>query len=231
MQTCWVLDAGLPGRAILLGERKEQGLGHGEEQERGAGQGGTYTVSAARSLLGATRRVLPDAVPSPSASAAADAQAPVYGWIAGACAAPSKGDRYVVEFTGRREFRILAYVDRFGRAFSTDRPLTAPPARRPDLDFARFVDEGPADMGRGPAETCADGHTAVRGARTDAERGPGARPDGEHGCVEVRTGGEDERQVARYLCKGGRYTFTDTWFDFGPHAAGLSYDEIGRAHV
>lgn len=207
-------------------------MGRGEEQGRSAGQGGTYTVSAARSLLGATRRVLPDAVPSPSAPAAADAQAPVYGWIAGACAAPSKGDRYVVEFTGRREFRILAYVDRFGRAFSTDRPLTAPPARRPDLDFARFVDEGPADMGHGPAETCADGHTAVRGARTDAERGPGARPDGEHGCVEVRTGGEDERQVARYLCKGGRYTFTDTWFDFGPHAAGLSYDDaLARAYL
>ena len=66
MQTCWVLDAGLPGRAILLGERKEQGLGHGEEQERGAGQGGTYTVSAAALLLGTTRRVLPDAVPQPS---------------------------------------------------------------------------------------------------------------------------------------------------------------------
>ena len=69
MQTCWVLDAGLPGRAILLGERKEQGLGHGEEQERGAGQGGTYTVSAAALLLGTTRRVLPDAVPPPSAPA------------------------------------------------------------------------------------------------------------------------------------------------------------------
>lgn len=186
-------------------------MGHGEEQGRGAGQGGTYTVSAAALLLGTTRRVLPDAVPPPSAPAAAGTAAPAYGWISGACAAPSKGDRYVVEFTGKRAFRILAYVDRFGRAFSTDRPLTAPPARRPELNFARFSDGDAPDAG-----------APARGARANVERG----------CVEVRADGEDERQVAQYTCENGRYTFTDTWYDFGPHAAGLSYDDaLARAYL
>ena len=61
---------------------------------------------AAALLLGTTRRVLPDAVPPPSAPAAAGTAAPAYGWISGACAAPSKGDRYVVEAM-RREGAML----------------------------------------------------------------------------------------------------------------------------
>ncbi len=162
-------------------------------------QGGTYTITATASLLGASRRVLPDAV-VPVAPACAGSPAPTYGWIAGACASPSKGDRYVVEFAGKREFRILAYVDRFGRVFTVDHPIVSPPARKPDLDFARFTEQEAAGE--------------------------------ERGCVEVRTDEGEGRQVAQYTRRRDRYTFSDTWFDFGPYAADLSYDDaLARAYL
>lgn len=170
-------------------------MGLGDEQ------GETYTISAAASLLGATHRVLVDAVP-PATLQPQGVAAPVYGWVSGAwvCASPSKSDRYVVEFVGKRQFRILAYIDRFGRVFSTNEPLTSPPARRPDLDFARFAEQ---DV-----------------------------PGEERGCVEVCAGGEGERQVAQYACTRSRYTLGDTWYDFGPYATDLTYDDaLARAYL
>ncbi|RDB61486.1 hypothetical protein C1878_10650 [Gordonibacter sp. 28C] len=162
-------------------------------------QGGTYTIAAGSSLWGASRRVLPDAV-VPIAPVPAGSPAPTYGWVTGACASPSKGDRYIVEFSGKRDFRILAYVDRFGRVFSVDHPIVSPPARKPDLDFARFAEQ----------------------EATGEERG----------CVEVRSGEGEGRQVAQYTRRRDRYTFSDTWFDFGPYGADLSYDDaLARAYL
>lgn len=37
--------------------------------------------------------------------------------------------------------RVVAYVDPFGRAFSEDAPLIAPPAREPDMQIARFPNQ------------------------------------------------------------------------------------------
>lgn len=124
---------------------------------------GVYTLTAAASLLGAARRELPDAVPplAPAATvsaavpgavpapALAPESAPVYGWITGACAAPNKGDHYIVKFLGKREFIILAYVDRFGRVFAQNFASVSPPAREPDLSFAFFADQDTPSVERG----------------------------------------------------------------------------------
>lgn len=100
-------------------------------------QGNTHTISTVASLLGAVRRVLPDAVPPLEPAL----QPLSYGWITGACAEPAKGDHYIVEFLSKREYRMLAYIDRHGRVFSVDGPITSPPAREPDLCFARFTEQ------------------------------------------------------------------------------------------
>ncbi len=65
------------------------------------------------------------------------------GWVCGALPAPFKDDRYLVEFTGRSEVRVLAYLDRFGRAFAADEPSEVPPARIPDLAFVRDDEVAP----------------------------------------------------------------------------------------
>ncbi|MCI8469780.1 MAG: hypothetical protein HFJ75_09955 [Eggerthellaceae bacterium] len=70
------------------------------------------------------------------------------GWVAGALPAPFRDDRYIVEFVGRGEVRVLAYLDRFGRAFSADEPSEVPPARTPDLSLVRDdAVRGDADEG------------------------------------------------------------------------------------
>lgn len=58
-----------------------------------------------------------------------------YGFVAHTLEAPQDEDIYVVSFEDRDQMRILAYIDRYGRAFTTDKPLIAPPAREPDLFF------------------------------------------------------------------------------------------------
>lgn len=107
-----------------------------------------------KTLIGVSYRVLESAVPP--LSEGDDEPVGSFGWIGGACEAPNRGDRYVVEFLGKRDFRILAYVDRYGRAFTTDVPVTMPPARTPDLDFARFSEQPLEDEERGCVEVFDD---------------------------------------------------------------------------
>ncbi|MEA5019014.1 MAG: tetratricopeptide repeat protein [Gordonibacter sp.] len=157
----------------------------------------TYTVSVRASLLGSSRRILPDAVPPTSLEKPTSSRS--YGWISGACVSPTKNDRYLVEFVAKREFRIIAYVDRFARVFTTDEPLAFPPARMPDLDFAYLSDQ-----------------------KTQSEQ---------RGYVRVQAAGGSMREVAQYVCTRGRYGFLDSWFDFGPYGADLSYDDaLARAY-
>lgn len=59
------------------------------------------------------------------------------GWVRGALPAPFADDRYLVEFAEGDEVRVLAYLDRFGRAFAAEEPSGVPPARVPDLAFVR----------------------------------------------------------------------------------------------
>ena len=158
----------------------------------------TYTVSVTASLLGSSRRELPHVVP-PINLENTNLEQRSYGWISGACASPAKNDRYLVEFVAKREFRIIAYVDRFARVFTTNEPLTAPPARTPDLDFADFS-----------------------GRKTQLEQ---------RGCIRVQAVDGGVREVAQYVCVRGRYTFSDSWFDFGPYGVDLSYDDaLARAY-
>lgn len=113
---------------------------------------GVYEVGVAAMMLGA-RRVLPDAVPPIGLDAVdgppSDNGLPSYGWVMGVFPAPSKEDRYIVQFLGKREFRIFAYVDRYGRVFSTDRPLESPPTCNPRLELIRLSDQPSAGEERG----------------------------------------------------------------------------------
>lgn len=161
-----------------------------------SGQDGVRRISGSK-LFGLKRKVLEGAVPAvPGVSPSG---APVFGWVEKGLPAPVTSGIYVVEFVGDTDVRILAYVDPYGRAFSTDMPFETPPAREPSLLFARFEDQ-PA-VGE------------------------------ERGCVEVREGGA-EREVAQYRCARGAYGLFDSWFDFGPHASSLSYNDVmARAYL
>ncbi|WP_232050942.1 hypothetical protein [Arabiibacter massiliensis] len=161
-----------------------------------SGQSGVRRISGS-TLFGLRRKVLEGAVPP--LSDAAPAAAPVFGWVEKGLPTPATGGIYVVEFVGKNDALVLAYIDRYGRAFSTDVPFETPPAREPDLLFLHYEEQ--------------------------------PTPGEERGCVEVREGGEG-REVAQYRCARGAYTLFDSWFDFGPHAAGLSYNDVmARAYL
>ncbi|MBQ3106887.1 MAG: hypothetical protein IJC51_05440, partial [Eggerthellaceae bacterium] len=184
---------------------------------------GTYTLNWLDRLFGVHIRELADVwVPLPSSegggaqifsdaaggcgasTAAGDASSErCFGWIMGGLPAPSKGDRYIIEFVNaaKTTFRVLAYMDRFGRVFSTDEAVVAPPAREPDVAFARFVN---ADA-----------------AKND-----------EAGCVQVRLAQGGSRQVAQYRCHQDYYRLFDTWYNFGAHSNRLNYaDALTRCYV
>ena len=77
----------------------------------------------------------------PSEGLSPDAPRGRYGWVAGALPTPDPEGRYVVEFVDKRAVRVLAYLDRYGRAFTTDSPLDSHPAREPDMKFARYAEQ------------------------------------------------------------------------------------------
>ncbi len=159
----------------------------------------TYAISAMATMLGASRRLLPHAIP-PAPGIPTEASSATYGLITGACASPAKGDYYIVEFVGKREIRILAYMDRFARVFTVDRPITVPPAREPEVSFVRYDDE--------------------------SKRGE------EHGCVWVQTENKPRFQAAQFTFKRARYTFFDSWFDFGDQGSGFFLDDaLARAYL
>ena len=159
---------------------------------------GRYRLGAAELLLGVKRCVLEGAVPPIPGKQ--EGLAGAYGWVAKGLPMPAAGGSYVVEFIEKNDLAILAYVDPFGRAFSLREPSAVPPARLPDLSFAKL-----------PSQTTAGE---------------------ELGCVYVRGGDGSQREVAQYRCVRGRYTLFDSWYDFGPYGANLSYDDaMARAYL
>ena len=107
-----------------------------------------------RAFFGAKRRVLAGAVPPvPGASSSEHA---VYGWIEGGIATPATGGAYVVEFLGKNDVVVLAYLDPYGRVFSTNTALSVPPAREPDLAFVRWKDQPGSDGELGCVELHAE---------------------------------------------------------------------------
>lgn len=106
--------------------------------------GGIFEANKA-SLIFATKRELPGAMP-PCAGFAP--QNP-YGWVSNAMPAPGKDEKYIVEFLGKTTFRVIAYFDKFARAFAVNQPITYPPATTPDLTVSRYSDQpsGPVERG------------------------------------------------------------------------------------
>ena len=121
-------------------------------------EGAVQDLSAMISLLEAAISASAggDVAPAPDEDALRDASSRSYGWVCRSLPAPDSAGRYVVEFVGDREVRILAYIDGFGRAFSTGEPLDAPPAREPDLQFARFDEQSE----RGVLDGCVEVRSA-----------------------------------------------------------------------
>lgn len=108
---------------------------------------GIYRIPAMKGLFRAAARELADAVPALAPSApplpwkGAEAPERHYGWVAGSLPSPDAEGRYIVEFVEKRAVRVLAYVDRYGRAFATDKPLDSHPTREPELKFARYAEQ------------------------------------------------------------------------------------------
>ena len=170
-----------------------------------ADKDGVYRIDGRVGLFGARPQVLPDAVmPLPDGPAPTSS----FGWIRDSSITPSSGDIYLVEFIAENKFRIWGYVDCYGRAFVTDRPLFAPPARDPDILFSRPWDgKSPSDFG-----------TLVL-PNSKFKRDQEIR-----GTVQLRDK-RGVRQVACFSLKNGRYSLFDSWCDFGSHSDNLTYHE------
>ena len=103
-------------------------------------------------LMGAAFAPLPDAVPVlPDGT-----ECPfVFGVVSGRALSPrpAGGGMYVVKLadaeTPDAGFSFEAYIDLFGRVFSCDGPLEAPPARRPDVEIAHFPEQGGGESNGG----------------------------------------------------------------------------------
>lgn len=100
-------------------------------------QGGVLLRPMVRQLPGAVPPYVPVSADVHSVRISADRS---FGWVSGGLPSPFKDDVYVVEFAGEGEVAPLAYIDRFGRAFSCIEPTVAPPARTPDMTMVRFPD-------------------------------------------------------------------------------------------
>lgn len=68
-----------------------------------------------------------------------------FGWVSKGLPLPPTGGSYVVEFIDKSHVYILAYVDPYGRAFTTDKPVSIPPARLPDLSLEKDVSHNKTD--------------------------------------------------------------------------------------
>ncbi|MDO4183201.1 MAG: hypothetical protein Q4E12_06325 [Coriobacteriia bacterium] len=110
--------------------------------------------------------ILPDAVPPAgtnnqaqaphrSSQALANQSAdgyPVYGCLRGALKAPNQHDCYVVAFMDANHFRVLGYIDRYGRVFQTSGEVHVPPAEYPAVAFARYLTRIGNDVETGAVE-------------------------------------------------------------------------------
>lgn len=100
---------------------------------------GVYRIGKAERIWSCRKAIMDDAVAEvepgvPPANAR-------FGWFKGAIPAPSNESCfYVVEFLDDQKVRVLAYVDRYGRAFTTETGFERPPAQPQDLFIALAED-------------------------------------------------------------------------------------------
>lgn len=105
---------------------------------------GVYHIGKAERIWSCRKAVMDDAVAEvepgiPPANAR-------FGWFKGAIPTPSsEGGFYVVEFLDDQKVRVLAYVDNYGRAFTTETGFERPPAQPQDLFIA--LAEGSSNKG------------------------------------------------------------------------------------
>ena len=94
-----------------------------------------YRVGKAERLWSCRKAVMDDAIDQVEPGIPpADAR---FGWFKGAIPTPSnEGGFYVVEFLDDQKIRVLAYVDMYGRAFTTETGFERPPAQPQDLFIA-----------------------------------------------------------------------------------------------
>ena len=139
-----------------------------------------YRLDGAKAYLDLNMKALPGVMPEADSSRA-------FGWVRGGIPAPQKSDCYVVEFIDERAYKILAYVDSYGRVFSASRPVSAPPARYPDLQFAMMEDQPNPGQQVGVVELGLGSDDYRIPARYLQEKGKFQLLDswykfGEHGC-------------------------------------------------
>lgn len=96
---------------------------------------GIYRVGKAERLWSCRKAVMDDAIDQVEPGIPpADAR---FGWFKGAIPTPSnEGGFYVVEFLDDQKIRVLAYIDMYGRAFTTETGFERPPAQPQDLFIA-----------------------------------------------------------------------------------------------
>lgn len=112
---------------------------------------GIWQIEARERLLGATFSPLIDAVPDLPGDLPVEG---VFGIVSGRLLSPrpAGGGTYVVRLVSQDPadgFRVLAYIDLFGRAFACDAPFEAPPARKPEIEIAHFPEEGGGESNGG----------------------------------------------------------------------------------
>ena len=95
---------------------------------------GIYRIGKAERIWSCRKAVMDDAVAEvepgiPPAHAR-------FGWFKGAIPTPPNEGFYVVEFLDDQKVRVLAYVDKYGRAFTTETGFELPPAQPQDLFIA-----------------------------------------------------------------------------------------------
>lgn len=99
---------------------------------------GIYRIGKAERLWSCRKDVMEGAVAEVEPGIPpADAQ---FGWFKGAIPTPPSEGFYVVEFLADQKVRVLAYVDMYGRAFTTETGFERPPAQQQDLFIARHED-------------------------------------------------------------------------------------------
>ena len=99
---------------------------------------GIYRIGKAERLWSCRKDVMEGAIAEVEPGIPpADAR---FGWFKGGIPTPSSGGFYVVEFLDDQKVRVLAYVDMYGRAFTTNEGFERPPARTFALSIAHSED-------------------------------------------------------------------------------------------
>lgn len=95
---------------------------------------GIYRIGKAERIWSCRKDVMEDAVAEVEPGVPpAHAQ---FGWFKGAIPTPPSGGFYIVEFLEDQKVRVLAYVDLYGRAFTTNVGFERPPAQEQSLFIA-----------------------------------------------------------------------------------------------